>query len=79
MLTISVLVALAAAAEPAPSASAGAKPEKEKMICKKEPVTGSLARVRKTCMTQAQWNQLRDQSEEQYDRANSRIQPTNGT
>lgn len=30
-------------------------PVAEKLICKREPVTGSLARFRKICKTEAQW------------------------
>jgi predicted secreted protein len=46
-------IALASAA-PAGSA-APAKPEVPKMICHREEVTGSLARFRKICKTEAQW------------------------
>ncbi|WP_336977496.1 hypothetical protein [Altererythrobacter fulvus] len=33
-------------------------PKKEKMICKSEKVTGSRTKVRRTCMTQTQWDEL---------------------
>jgi len=69
-------LALAAGSPPAPAQAAdGAKDEK---ICKKEQVTGSLARTKKTCMTRSQWNKLRDRGEEEYDKMNSNINPTNG-
>jgi hypothetical protein len=32
--------------------------QQEKKICKTEPITGSRTRVRKTCMTAAQWRLL---------------------
>jgi hypothetical protein len=62
-----------------PSAQAEAKDGKDEKICKKEQVTGSLARSRKTCMTRSQWNKLRDSGESEFDRLNTRIQPSNGT
>ena len=62
-----------------PSTPAKPKPVKDERICKKEQVTGSLARSRKTCMTRTQWNRLRDVGESEFDRINTRIQPTNGT
>ena len=57
---------------------APAPPADEQKICKKEQVTGSLARSRKTCMTRSQWNRLRDQGQREYERINSQISPTNG-
>ncbi len=33
-------------------------PKKEKMICKKDKVTGSRTKVNRICMTKAQWDQL---------------------
>ncbi len=32
--------------------------KQEKKICKTEKMTGSLTRVRRTCLTQAQWDRL---------------------
>jgi hypothetical protein len=37
-------------------------PVQEKLICKREPVTGSLARFRKICKTEAQWKGVEDHS-----------------
>ena len=34
------------------------KPKKEKKICRSEKVTGSLTRVNRICMTQAEWDEL---------------------
>ena len=61
-----------------PSPQAEPKPVKDERVCKKEQVTGSLARSRKTCMTRSQWNKLRDAAESDFDRLNTRVQPTNG-
>ena len=47
------------AAEPAD------KPVKEKKICKSEKVTGSLTRVRRTCMTQSEWARLSENTQKQ--------------
>jgi len=44
----------AAAEEP----QAEEKPAKEKKICRTEKMTGSLTRVRRTCLTQREWDQL---------------------
>ena len=36
----------------------GAEAKQEKKICKTEKVTGSLTRVRRTCLTQREWDRL---------------------
>jgi len=51
-------IALAAAAQATPPA-AESQPA-EKLICKREEVTGSLAAVRKTCHTATEWRQIAD-------------------
>lgn len=38
------------------------KPKKEKKICKTEKVTGSLTRVNRICMTQAEWDRLNERT-----------------
>jgi hypothetical protein len=48
---LSILLVLAAAEA---TAAAPAQPQ-EKLVCKREPVTGSLARMRKICKTERQW------------------------
>ncbi|HEY9234723.1 MULTISPECIES: hypothetical protein [Phenylobacterium] len=64
-------VALFAAGEPiaqaAPqstpaAAPAAAKPQKEKMVCKEEPVTGSRFGKR-VCHTESEWRQLRQDAQ----------------
>ena len=35
-----------------------AEAKKEKKVCKSEKVTGSLTRVRRTCLTQREWDRL---------------------
>ncbi|HEY6816482.1 MAG TPA: hypothetical protein VI168_13155 [Croceibacterium sp.] len=50
-----------AAAEPAAGeqpAAAQAATNPAKRICKTEKMTGSLTRVRRTCLTQSQWDRL---------------------
>lgn len=34
------------------------RPAKEKKVCRSEKITGSLTRVRRICMTQAEWDEL---------------------
>jgi predicted secreted protein len=38
--------------------AAAAAPTEEKKICRTEKMTGSLTRVRRTCMTEGQWREL---------------------
>jgi hypothetical protein len=52
--------------------AAQALPVEEKLICKREPVTGSLARSRKTCKTAAQWRQSQDQASDGAQRMQER-------
>jgi hypothetical protein len=57
ILAAAVLAAstgLSAAAQEA----AREEPKKEKKICRSEKVTGSLTRVNRICLTQAQWDEL---------------------
>jgi hypothetical protein len=42
------------AAEPAPAAKP-ARDDPDKVICRREAVTGTLAQTRKVCMTRADW------------------------
>ena len=55
------------------SATATPPPAQEKLICKREAVTGSLVRFRKTCRTEQQWlmvqNMAQDESRGMQDRA----------
>ena len=44
-------------------ASASEQP-KEPLVCKREPVTGSLARVRKICKTADHWHRVENQSQD---------------
>ena len=37
---------------------APAPPAKEKKICRTEKITGSRSRVRRTCLTRAQWDEI---------------------
>jgi hypothetical protein len=79
MFIVEAIALLLASAAPTDAAGvAAAPPAPDQQICKKEQVTGSLARTRKTCMTRAQWNKLRDRSQSEYDRLNNAISPTNG-
>jgi hypothetical protein len=40
--------------------SSQAKPKKEKLICRRDVETGSLAVAKKQCFTQAEWNKISD-------------------
>jgi hypothetical protein len=51
-LAVILATAGAAAADPEP------EPQQEKKICRTEPVTGSRTRVRRVCLTDAQWREL---------------------
>ena len=70
MLMTILLIATATAAPAATTTGAAAKPEA--MICKREAVTGSLARFRKICMTESKWRavgaQAQDQTRDMQDR-----------
>jgi hypothetical protein len=57
----------AAAADPEPEPQ-----QSEKKICKTEPVTGSRARVRRICMTDAQWRELAMRTQEGIDQLGNR-------
>ncbi len=59
MLTF--LLALATTAVEPPSAPV---PLLEPLICKREPVTGSLARFRKICKTAQQWGVTQNQAQD---------------
>lgn len=42
-----------------------ATPKPERMICKREPVTGSLAGFRKVCRTEAKWKLVGERAQNQ--------------
>ena len=50
------------AATPASADDKDASAPKEKKICKSEKITGSLTRVRRICLTEAEWKALHDQT-----------------
>jgi predicted secreted protein len=59
-------ILLMATASPATTATATADaPKPEPMICKREPVTGSLARFRKVCRSESKWRLVGDQAQNQ--------------
>lgn len=59
------ILLMAAAAAPPPPTTAKAEPKPEPMICKREPVTGSLARFRKVCRTESKWRQVSEQAQDE--------------
>jgi predicted secreted protein len=62
------LAALAAAGPAlAGDEDAAEKPKKEKKICRTESVTGSLARKRRICMTEAEWKEVNDRTRKDVD------------
>jgi hypothetical protein len=61
LLASAVLLAtgtMSFAAEPSAKTEGSQAAKQEKKICKSEKLTGSLTRVRRTCLTQAQWDDL---------------------
>lgn len=48
---------------------AATDPAAEKRICKREKQIGSMVRVKKTCRTKAEWDDLAAQSREEVNRA----------
>ena len=69
MKALAVLVAgLALLAVPAVAQEPGAEEAKpEKKVCKTEKITGSLTRVRRTCMTQRDWDRFAEGSRRAQD------------
>jgi predicted secreted protein len=63
-MLLPILLMATATAVPAPTATDTA-PKPEPMICKREPVTGSLARFRKVCRTESKWRSVGEQAQDQ--------------
>lgn len=57
-LFAAAVVLMAAAGTTSTSQVTPEEPKKEKKICRSEKATGSLTRVNRVCLTQAQWNEL---------------------
>jgi hypothetical protein len=70
-MLLSIFLMATAAATPATPAT-DSVPKPEPMICKREPVTGSLARFRTVCRTESKWRlvgaQAQDQTRDMQDR-----------
>jgi predicted secreted protein len=67
-MTIAAL-ALATAAPPAAAQSSAPDTSRnEKRVCHTEKVTGSLTRVRRVCLTQRQWDELKEGHTQARDR-----------
>jgi len=59
--------------QPAPKetpAPKDAAPPKEKKICHSEPITGSLTRVNRICLTAAEWDKLSEETAKNVDDIN---------
>ncbi|KPL67719.1 hypothetical protein SZ64_06060 [Erythrobacter sp. SG61-1L] len=54
---LALLVLTAATGVSAAEGESQEAPKKEKMICRKDKVTGSRTKVNRICMTKAQWDQ----------------------
>lgn len=63
-MLLPILLMATATAAPATTAT-DAAPKPEPMICKREPVTGSLARFRKICRTESKWRLVGEQAQDQ--------------
>jgi hypothetical protein len=61
-MLLPILLMATASAAPATTATDTA-PKPEPMICKREPVTGSLARFRKVCRTESKWKMVGEQAQ----------------
>lgn len=68
LLSITVATALLALAGATASASEPRDEKKEKKICKSEKITGSLTRVRRVCLTEAQWADMAANTNRTLDR-----------
>lgn len=83
MLSLTLLIAASSAI----AADDAANPQDDdKQICKTEPITGSRSRVRKICMTRAEWDELsRKTQKDMVDfrrdsgRATPQVSPMGGT
>jgi hypothetical protein len=70
--------ATAPAATPPATDKKPAKPKKlakddpERVVCRTEPVTGSLVRGKRICKTQAEWKQLSEESKDYGNRQQQR-------
>jgi hypothetical protein len=62
LISAAMLAAQTPAATASPTPSEAEEAAAEKMVCKKEIVTGSRSRTKRTCMTQREWNKLHDQT-----------------
>lgn len=60
LIMASSSVAIAQDQAPATEKEDAAKPEKK--VCKSEKMTGSLTRVKRTCLTAAQWDELAERT-----------------
>jgi hypothetical protein len=55
---VALMMLVCAASATAAAPQSGEEPKKERKICRSEKVTGSLTRVNRICLTQAQWDEL---------------------
>lgn len=62
-----LLLAMLADSAPAAAAAATAKPitvaPEDKVICRREPIIGTLARTRKECHTKAEWERIASETQ----------------
>lgn len=72
MLSIMFLLVLAAEA-PAATPAAEKPKSQEKMICRVDIETGSLAKRTKLCLTKREWARVREDSELNYNRMNPHL------
>jgi Spy/CpxP family protein refolding chaperone len=70
LLAAAALLTTSAAALAAED-NAGDNAPAEKKICRSERVTGSLTKVKRICMTQAEWDRLREDTGRELNRLNN--------
>ena len=81
LLVVAAMISVSGVALADENGGKAQEPDKEKKVCRSEAETGSLLTKRRVCRTQAEWDRLAEQTEEdmrRYDRVQNRVQPGGG-
>jgi len=70
LVAMLLAMAIVTPAAHAKDRDADAQPDPNKKICRNEKMTGSLTRVTRTCMTQAEWAKLAETTNKSIDDLN---------